>query len=186
MHSSKSYCEKESFETRERSVCVIADLHEGKYSQFPIWLCLRGPKRHVFPYVCTHDQSVASLYPRVFWVGATAVSFPCMSNRSVHPPEAALPKPRATSCLEKTVSRDRGVDQSETRFHGQETEAWMEKRILSHGATFRSLLACSGSLWFLDLTPESPTNGERPLEDLHTLPCVKGAALWLLWDQIKH
>lgn len=96
----------------------------------------------------------------------SAVSFPRMSNRSVRPAEAPLPKPRATSCPEKSqFSGDRGAEQSETRFWGQETEAWMEKHILSHGATFRSLLACFGSLWFLDLPPEIPTNGERPPED---------------------
>lgn len=105
--------------------------------------------------------------------GATAASFPRMSNRSVHPPEATcnfLPR-------KKPVPGDRGADWREARFQGQETEAWMEKHILSHGATFRSLLACFGSLWFLDLAPESPTNGEQPPEDPpHPPACVKGAA----------
>lgn len=123
---------------------------------------------------CVHVCSKCNVYisqRKVFCAGATAVSFPRMSNWSVRPPEAPLPKPCATSCPKKTVSRDRRADQSETRFQGQETEAWMDKRILSHGATFRSLLACFGSLSFLDLTLESPTNGERPPE-IRTFPHV--------------
>lgn len=64
MHGSKSHGEEESLKTRHRSVCVIADLHEGKYSRLPIRLCLSGPRRHLFPYVCTYARSLTSIYRR--------------------------------------------------------------------------------------------------------------------------
>lgn len=64
MCTAVSYFEEESFKTRDRSVYIIVDLDEGKYSWLPIWLCLCGPKRHLFPHVCMYALSVTSIYLR--------------------------------------------------------------------------------------------------------------------------
>lgn len=144
------------------------------YSRLSIWLCLCRPRGQLFPYVCMYAQSVTSIYLRekCFALARQLCLFP--ASQTVLPSILPfLPKPRATSCSrEDSLSRPWGGPGGD-QVQGQETEAWMEKRILSHAATFRSLLACFGSLWLLDLNPESPANGEQPPEDPHIPPMCK-------------
>lgn len=126
----------------------------------PIWLCLCGPKRHLFPHVCMYALSETSIYLRekCSALARQLCHFPaCQTGASVLPKllsqsHVQLPAPKKQSL--ETAGRTRARRGSKVK------KQRMEKRILSHGATFRSLLACFGSLWFLDLTPESPTNGE--------------------------
>lgn len=187
MHSSKTYCEEESFKTCDRSVCVIADLHKGKYSRLSIWLCLPGPKRHLFPYVCMYAQSVTSIYLRencsalarqlyhfpAFQTGASIL------QKLLSQSHVQLPALKRQSL--ETAGRTRARRGSRVR---RQRLGWKN---VFHMVLLSDLCwLVFVSLWFLDLTPESPTNGEWPPEDPHIPPCVKGAALWLLWDQIKH
>lgn len=67
---------------------MCKDLHKGKYSRLAICLCFQGPKRHLFPCVCTRVLSVKSIYLRVKWRDSRVLS--CMSKPPS--PEAPFPK----------------------------------------------------------------------------------------------
>lgn len=115
-------------------------------------------------YVCVCMLYVYSLCIFVS-LRVTAREWPILVSKghSVHPPDATFPVEAMHSCLLPQISipsdpmeqRDRitlrtcacththtrasmQADQEVTRFQGHKTEAWMEKCILSHVASFRS------------------------------------------------
>lgn len=100
MHGGNRYCEEESFKTRDRSVCVTVDLHGGGgiFSAVHLALLARTQKTSVSVrvHVCFKCNVHVSQRKGGSGAGATAGSFPRMSNRSVHPPEShvQLPAPK--------------------------------------------------------------------------------------------